>query len=97
MCGAPTQVLEMQCKAFAIQARLVIGVFYMEVANEKQFDVQKEVECSHGRNVGKLVWNLTLWVGKVFSFPIHKGACVESWGLTWFVVSNEFELPILRT
>jgi hypothetical protein len=45
----------MQCKAFAIQARLVIGVFYMEVVNEKQFDVQKEVEGSHGRNVGKLV------------------------------------------
>jgi hypothetical protein len=55
MCGAPTQVLEMQCKAFAIQAHLVIRDFYMEVVNEKQFDVQKEVECSHGRNVGKLV------------------------------------------
>jgi hypothetical protein len=38
----------------------------MEVVNKKQFNVQKEVEYSHGRNVGKLVWNLTLWVGKVF-------------------------------
>ncbi len=66
MCGAPTQVLEMQCKAYVIQAHLIIGIFYMEVVNKKQFNVQKEVEYSHGRNVGKLVWNLTLWVGKVF-------------------------------
>jgi hypothetical protein len=42
------------------------------------------------------VQNLTLWVGKVSSFPIHKGACVESWGQAWFVVSNEFELPIFK-
>ncbi len=68
----------------------------MEVVNEKQFDVQKEVEYSHGKNVGKLVRNLTLWVGKVSSFPIHKGACFESWGLAWFVVSNKFELPIFK-
>jgi hypothetical protein len=55
MCGAPTQVLEMQCKAYVIQAHLIIGIFYMEVVNKKQFNVQKEVEYSHGRNVGKLV------------------------------------------
>jgi hypothetical protein len=35
MCGAPTQVLEMRCKAFGIQAHLIIGIFYMEVVNEK--------------------------------------------------------------
>jgi hypothetical protein len=64
----------------------------MEVVNEKQFDVQKEVEGSHGRNVGKLVWNLGLiFVNYKFTFQrfgkkYRKGGCKRK---TLFYVFNK--------